>query len=275
MLIDAHAHIDRYDLLGEGALDAALAEIAQRPILTISNAMDPASYQRNLEIAARSDLVLPLFGVHPWNAPEWAHRLEALASLAEASPMLGELGLDFYFVQEAALYPAQRRVLEFFLAAAHDQDKIVHLHTKGAEVAVLELLDCYQIRRAVVHWYSGPLNVLQAFIARDCYFTTGLEVCHSDHVRAIARQIPLDRLLTETDNPGGPQGYLGRPGMPGLIAQVVEGLAEAREVRPEVIRRAVQENLLRLFGGDRWLAPQYTELLQSVDLEEGNTGYPD
>jgi TatD DNase family protein len=275
MLIDAHTHLDRYDLVGPEAVDAALAEIEQHQILTISNSMDPTSYQRNLAIAARSDLVLPLFGVHPWNAPAWADRLPELRAPAETSPMLGEVGLDFHFIQDTGAYAAQRQVLEFFLTVAREQDKVLQLHTKGAEAAVLELLDRYQIRRAIVHWYSGPLDLLRELITRDFYFTEGLEVCHSDHVRAIAREIPLDRLLTETDNPGGPKGYLGRPGMPLLIERVVAGLAEARDVPPEVIHRAVQENLLRLLAGDPWVAPQYTDLLRSADLEERDDGHPD
>jgi TatD DNase family protein len=186
--------------------------------------------------------------------------------------MLGEVGLDHHFVREPDAYPAQRRVLEFFLAVAREQGKILQLHTKGAEGFVLELLDRYQIRRAIVHGYSGPLDILRGLIARGCYFTAGLEVRYSEYVRTVAREIPLDRLLTETDNPGGPQGYLGRPGMPVLIEQVVEGVAEAREVRPKAIRRAVQENLLRLLADDPWIAQQDIRLLWSAGLQEGTDG---
>lgn len=271
MLIDAHAHMDRYDLVGEGAVDAALAEIDRCQILTISNSMDPASYQRNREIAARCGLVLPIFGVHPWNAPEWADRLDELRAPAEKSPMLGEVGLDFFFVQDADAYPAQRQVLEFFLELAREGGKIVHLHTKGAEETVLDLVDRCQIRRAVVHWYSGPLDILQDLIGRGYYFTAGLEVQHSDHVRAIACEIPLDRLLSETDNPGGPKGYLGQPGTPALIQRVVDGLAEARGIQPEVIVRAVQANLLRLFEGDPWIDDACTDLLRQAS-GGGNDG---
>jgi len=264
MHIDAHAHLDRYDLVGRDAVDAALVEIEQHQILTISNSMDPPSYRRNLEIAARSAWVLPIFGVHPWNATDWAGRLGELRAPAERSPMLGELGLDHHFVREPEAYPAQRQVLEFFLALARDQDKIVQVHTKGAEAEVLELLDHFQIRRAIVHWYSGPLDVLGDLIGRDFYFTAGLEARHSDHVRAIVQEIPLDRLLTETDNPGGPKGYLGRPGTPALIEEVVEGLAQARSVTPEEIRCAVRQNLLRLFEGDAWIDRGYVALLREA-----------
>lgn len=273
MLVDAHAHLDRYDLVGEGAVDAALAEIQASRIQTVSNSMDPASYERNLEIAARSDLVLPIFGVHPWNALEWADRLDDLRPLAERSPMLGEVGLDFYFVNNAESYAAQRRVFEFFLQAAIDQDKILHLHTKGAEGEVLALLDRYQVRRAVVHWYSGPLDALEALIARGFYFTAGLETRYSDHIGAIVRHIPLDRLLTETDNPGGPSDYLGGPGMPLLIEEVVEGLAEARGVQKTVILHAVQENMARLLEGDPWLGGTWP-IARDVRARAGEVGDP-
>ena len=140
MLIDAHSHVDRYDLVDECALESALAEITQHRILTISNSMDLPSYKRNLEISEMCSLVLPTFGVHPWNAPEYADRLDDLSEAIEQSPMIGEIGLDHYFIQDTSTYPAQRKVLEFFLGAAREQEKITNLHTKGAEREVLGVI---------------------------------------------------------------------------------------------------------------------------------------
>ena len=129
MLIDAHAHLDRYDLIDEHALESALADITEHGIFTISNSMDLPSYSRNLEISERCDLVLPTFGVHPWNASEYADRLEDLRETIEHSPMIGEIGLDHYFVGDTSAYPAQRKVFEFFLDASKDQDKMYFLPT--------------------------------------------------------------------------------------------------------------------------------------------------
>ncbi len=114
MLIDAHAHLDRYG----AELEAALAEIRREGILTLSNSMDIASYERNVAIAKSCDLVVPTFGVHPWNAPEYAKDLEKLEPLIEESPMIGEVGLDHFFIKEQLRYRDQRKVFEFFLAAA-------------------------------------------------------------------------------------------------------------------------------------------------------------
>ena len=253
MLIDAHTHVDRYDLVGPGALESALGEIEQHRILTVSNSMDLPSYERNLAIGQKCDLVLPIFGVHPWNAPQYADRLDDLRGAVERSPMIGEIGLDYHFVEDTSQYPDQRRVFEFFLAAAREQEKIVNLHTKGAEKTVLELLDRYEIPRAIVHWYSGPLDIFREMIARGMYFTVGVEVLYSEHIRAIAREIPSERLLTETDNPGGPKGFVGGPGMPALLKEVIQGVAEVRKTTVEAITETVRSNLLELARDGPWL----------------------
>jgi len=259
MLIDAHAHLDRYD-----DLLSVLAEIAQHRIFTLSNSMDRPSYGRNLEIAAQCALVWPSFGVHPWNAPEYADRLDDLGAAMAQSPLLGEIGLDHHFVEDAAQYPAQRQVCEFFLAAAREQDKIVNLHTKGAEEEILHLLRQYDLPRVIVHWYSGPLDVFRQLVARGVYFTIGVEVLYSAHIQTIARELPREQLLTETDNPGGPRGLIGKPGRPLLIKDVVRGLAEVRQTSAEDIEQTVQANFLRLIGDDPRLAAMRGRLAERL-----------
>ena len=251
MLLDAHSHLDMYD---ENELPGVLDALHRFDIFTISVAMDPLTYRRALDIAQRSDRVLPTFGVHPQEAFQYADCLDDLHLLIDTSPMLGEIGLDTYFVEEADRYPAQRRVFEFFLGAARDQDKIVNLHTKGAEAEIRNLLRQYGITRAIVHWYSGPLDVFRQMVKDGLLFTVGPEVLHSDHIRTIARQIPAAQLLTELDNPGGPEWLTGERGMPSLLVDVVHALADLRGTTPQAIVDTVQANFLRLIGDDPRLA---------------------
>jgi TatD DNase family protein len=251
MLIDAHAHLDHYE---DSDLDAVLDEIVRHRIFTIAVAMDLLSYERTREIARRCDLVLPTFGVHPWNAAQVAAHLDDLAAPIADSPMLGEIGLDFHWVEDPTTYPAQREVFEVFLAAAQAQGKIVNLHTKGAEREVLTLLRRYDLRRAIVHWYSGPFDVLDDLIAHGALFTVGVEVMRSDRIREIARRIPADQLLTETDNPGGWEWLTGAKGTPALLKDVVHALAEVRGTADETIAQTVQANFVRLIGDDPRLA---------------------
>ena len=110
MLIDAHTHIDHYE---GAALEAALAEIKEHQILTLSNAMHAESYQRTLEIAERCPLIVPSVGIHPWCAADYVEQLADYAPLIEQSPLIGEVGLDYLWVDKSTI-PAQHRVFEFF-----------------------------------------------------------------------------------------------------------------------------------------------------------------
>ncbi len=260
MLIDAHAHLDRYGDL----LKTALEEIRQNRIFVIANSMDLPSYRENLAIGARCDLVLPTFGVHPKRAPEYAGRLHELSRAIEMSLAIGEIGLDFHWVKDSSQYAVQEKVLRFFLAAAKEQKKIVNLHTKGAEKEILALLEHYDIQRAIVHWYSGPLDILRALSEYGAYFTVGVEVLYSEHIQTIARELPMDRLLTETDNPGGLQWLRGAPGMPLALRDVVRALAGLKGTTENTIGRSVRENLSRLIASDPWLAETRRRLFSEV-----------
>ena len=167
--------------------------------------------------------------------------------------MIGEIGLDFHWVRDASQYPAQKRVFEYFLAAAKEQRKIVNLHTKGAEKEVLDLLEHYGLHRAIVHWYSGPMDILRAMIAAGIYFTIGVEVLFSESIREIAELVPIERILTETDNPGGLKWLNGSPGMPKAIEKIVQVVAEIKGVDSLSFAASVASNWNRLIRGDPWL----------------------
>lgn len=249
MLIDAHVHLDKYD----AELDAALGEIEKHQVFTIAVAMDVPSYKYSLKIAKECELVLPTFGIHPRRAPQYANRLSELGPLIEQSPAIGEIGLDFHWIKDSSEYPPQRKVLEYFLAAAREQKKIVNLHTKGAERLILDLLEKHDIERAIIHWYSGPIDILRAMAQFGAYFTVGVEAVYSDTIQAIAKEIPDHLLLTETDNPGGLKWLKGVVGMPKDIEKVVDVIAQVRNSPPESVAKTVRTNFLRLIEDDPWL----------------------
>jgi TatD DNase family protein len=265
MLVDAHIHIDRY----EDDLPVALHEIEEHSILTIANSMDPDSYARTLKISGGSRFIIPTFGVHPWNAPEYVGRLDELEPLIARSPMLGEIGLDRRFVEDTSTYPAQQEIFEFFLEAAANDEKIVNLHTAGAEETVADLLDRHGISRVIVHWYSGPVETFERLVERGAFFTVGVEVRSSEHIRTLAKRIPTQLLLTETDNPGGERWLSGHPGMPGLIRNVVAELAAIRETSETEIIETVKRNLARLIDGDSRLAELSALLVGGTEVTSG------
>jgi TatD DNase family protein len=262
MLIDAHVHLDKYGDL----LDAALREIEDNRIFTVATAMDVPSYLELQKIGERSDLVLPTFGIHPRRAAEYADQLPNIGRYIEMSPAIGEIGLDFHWVKDTSTYPAQRKVLEYFIAAAAEQNKFVNLHTKAGEKEILDLLEKYDVRRAIIHWYSGPMDILSAMIQFGCYFTIGVEVLYSDYIKEIAKAVPDNLLLTETDNPGALRWLKKNDevGMPTAIKKVVHRVAELRRTTPERVDNLVFANFSRMIGDDPWLYEIKSRLLPST-----------
>ena len=250
MLIDAHAHLDKYS---DDELARTASELSSGRFFTWAVSMDVSSYRRTLDIAPQSPWMLPTFGVHPRRAPEYAGNLTELGPHIERSPALGEIGLDFHWVKEREHYPAQVKVLEYFLAAAREQDKVVNLHTKGAERETLELLERHDIRRAIIHWYSGPPEILRALVDFGAYFTFGVELPLSEKIRDLARAVPLRQILTETDNPGGLKWLTGQVGGPEILLRVRDALAAVKACEPDAIEKAVEANFRTLMGGEKVL----------------------
>jgi TatD DNase family protein len=258
MFIDAHSHLDRY----AENLEQSLYEINKHKIFTISNSMDLQSYERNIAIAMKSGFVLPTFGVHPWNASEYANRLEDLDRAILKSPMLGEIGLDFFFVKDASEYPAQKTVFEYLLDEANRQNKIVNVHTKGAEAQVLSMLRNNNLKRVIIHWYSGPSDILKAMANQGYYITIGIDVLYSKHIQDIVSYLPVELLLTETDNPGGYRSLKKPDGYPLLIKDITNKVAEIKNITTEKTADIVRNNLARLFQNDSWLSDSHALLSQ-------------
>ena len=238
--VDAHAHLDKYS---DDELDSVLGHIEADHILTISVSVDPPSFARARAIAGRCRLVVPTFGIHPWEAPHFVDVLDELEALCTTSQMIGEIGLDHTFVTDPKCRDAQRLVLATLLDIAVEQRKVVHVHSTGAEAETAAMLWSRRIDRAVMHWYSGDLDTLMTLIDRGILFTVGAAVLHSAHVREIATRIPDDQLLTETDNPGGQHWLTGHRGQPRLLHHIESELAELRGTNPERLRSLVRSNL--------------------------------
>jgi TatD DNase family protein len=251
VLLDAHTHLDHFS---DAELAVALNEITARRVLSVAVAVDPASYARTSQIAAGNPLILPCFGIHPWQAHRFAHDLAALQPLIDASPLIGEIGLDYLWDEDPAHYPAQRAVFAYFLQQASAQDKIVNLHTKDAEHDVVTMLRQHAVRRAIVHWYSGPRDAFDALVDHGCYFTFGVETPHSTLIQDLARAAPLEHILTETDGPGGLRWLTGETGMPRHIRDVLRCLANLHGMDVATLQAIIAQNWQALIAGDARLA---------------------
>ena len=245
MLIDAHVHIDEYNK----NLNTALDQIRSNQIVTLAVSMDIDSYRRTRLISDSCDYIIPSFGIHPWKASQFQDRLDTLDDLVKEAPMIGEIGLDHRFTDDPAVFPYQNVVFEYFLDKARNHKKIVNLHTSGAELEVVEKLEEYHITQSIVHWYNGPLELIDRYLSTGSYFTIGVELLFSPkRFQTILDAIPNDRLLTETDNPVGYQWLCGEIGMPEILYEVIAQTARYKKLDEVELNMQVTKNIITLIN---------------------------
>lgn len=261
-LVDSHAHLD-CDAF-DADRDAVLARAASRGVAhVVVPAVSEATWHPILELAARAAAPRchAALGIHPVALPQAdpagdARLLAALGDLARSvrPTAIGECGFDAVIDLTRAPFERQEAVLEGQLALARELDLPVILHARGplAYRRLAEVLDRAPLPRAggVLHSYGGGAELLPRFIGFGLWFGFAGPATYPDarKVRASLRGVPPERLLAETDAPDQtPAPH--RPGRnePSYVADIVAGIAAAREDTVEAVAALTAANALRLF----------------------------
>ena len=216
-----------------------------RGVRCIANA-DCAGEYAWLRQAAGPELVVSA-GVHPWKADvtPWAEMEPVLREAA----VIGEIGLDSVWC--TVDLDVQRAVFRRQLALAAELGKPVILHTKGMEREILETIREYP-NRYLVHWYACG-DWLQEYIDCGCWFTVGPDVGLDGDVAALARTVPLEKLLIESDGVDGIGWGQGREltasEYPEAMEQHLRAVAELRGMEPQALLRQMERNLEQFLQG--------------------------
>ncbi|MBA1261733.1 TatD family hydrolase [Stutzerimonas stutzeri] len=254
MLIDSHCHLDRLDLTAhEGSLDAALEAARQRGVghfLCIGVSADNAAAVKAL--AERYADVDCSVGVHPLDlAPNAEPAFDWLLAELEHPHVvaIGETGLDYHYEPEAA--ELQQRSFRLHLQAASACGKPVIVHTRAARGDTLELLRAAALPQAgVLHCFTEDWDMARAALDLGYYisFSGIVTFRNADALRDVARRVPPDRLLVETDSPYlAPIPHRGKPNLPQYVREVAQFLAELRSVDFEQLSEQTTDNFRRLF----------------------------
>lgn len=184
---DAHAHVKT---------KAEALERIKDGIPTMVCGTDPEDARWVMEICHMPEaegILLPVFGLHPWHADQW--KVEDMIPYLEKCRVIGEIGMDSLWCDVPL--ERQREVLEKQLQLAVEWKKPVVLHTKDREREILELIRRYP-NTYLVHWYSADHD-LDGYLDLNCYFSVGPDVVWNPAVQQVARRVPENRILLETD----------------------------------------------------------------------------
>jgi TatD DNase family protein len=254
MLVDSHCHLDRLDLsLHDGCLDTALDAARARGVghfLCIGVSAENTAAVKAL--ARRYQDVDCSVGVHPLDLePGTEPALDWLLSELDAPGVvaIGETGLDYHYEPEAA--KLQRQSFRLHLEAARVCGKPVIVHTRAARSDTLELLREAALPQAgVLHCFTEDWDMAKAALDLGFYISLSGIVTfrNADALRDLARRVPADRLLVETDSPYlAPIPYRGKSNLPQYVHEVAEFLADLRGVDFEVLASQTTANFKRLF----------------------------
>lgn len=254
LLVDSHCHLDRLDLSAhDGSLDRALDAARARGVkhfLCIGVSADNAAAVKAL--ADQYDDVDCSVGIHPLDLkPGEAPALDWLLRELDHPRVvaIGETGLDYHYEPEAA--QLQQASFRLHLQAANATGKPVIVHTRGARADTLHLLREAQLPQGgVLHCFTEDWDMASAALDLGFYISLSGIVTfrNADALRDVARQVPADRLLVETDSPYlAPIPYRGKPNLPQYVREVAEYLAMLRGVPYEDFAAQTTENFKRLF----------------------------
>jgi len=249
-LIDTHAHLEEIETLEKVITEAKSAGV----VAVIGVGSDYQSNQKVLDLAQTyQGFIYPAIGLHPYNLKnaEIDRSLEFIEAHVGQVVGIGEVGLDYHKkVRAVAEKDLQKRVFREILTIARKYKKPVSIHSRYAWRDALTLVEEAQLEKAVFHWYTGTSSVLRDIISQGYFISATPAVeYHAEHRRAV-KEIPLDRLLLETDSPvvyrrGSEFEYEARPID---VIRVLKGTASLKGVSEAQIAEVTTNNALKFYG---------------------------
>ena len=195
VVFDAHAHA------GDEKELALRRQLGIRTMLSCGNAQQAKAVHA---LCAASLVFSMTAGIHPWYAENTA--LGDMLPYMERAALVGEIGLDSVWCTTPI--DAQKKAFAAQLDWAAANGKGIVLHTKGMERDIARMTKGFP-HPVVVHWYSGGMDALEAFLSQDCFFTIGPDIAQNPSVQAAARLAPDNRILFETDGMDAVRWALG------------------------------------------------------------------
>ena len=251
MLVDSHCHLDFPDFAAER--DAVIARAFAAGVGTMLTVCTRLDQFAGVEaIAEGENRIWCSVGAHPHEAADHGDLLaERLIELA-AHPRvigIGETGLDFHY--DLSPRETQERVFRTHIAASHATGLPLIIHAREADADIADILAAEKPPPGVLHCFTGSRGLAEAALDLGFYVSISGIVTfrNADDLRAIVRDVPLDRLLVETDAPYlAPVPYRGKRNEPAFVVATAAVVAGLKGVEPGALAATTTENFFRLFA---------------------------
>ena len=251
MLFDTHAHLD--DRAFNEDRETLLQELPQQGLSLVMNPGCSLRSSYNADALSKQyDYIYAAVGSHPDAADEVNEAvLEQYRQLVRNNPKIkaiGEIGLDYHY--EDIPRELQKAAFRAQMKLAEELQLPVIVHEREAHADAMEILDEFPTVTGVFHCYSGSAEMAKELVRRGWYigFTGVLTFKNAKKAVEVAKSLPHDRLVLETDSPYmAPEPFRGKRNHPGYLYRMAEKLAELWELPVEEVQTITLENGKRLY----------------------------
>jgi TatD DNase family protein len=251
MYIDSHCHLNFTELASK--LEEVLSDMREAQVThALCVSVDLNKLPEILKLAEQHDNLYASVGVHPDYELEDEPSQSLLVSLAQHPKVvaIGETGLDYYRLQGDLEW--QRKRFRNHIRAAIESNKPLIIHTRSAAADTIKIMQeesAHQIG-GVMHCFTESLEIALAAIEMNFYISFSGIVTFKNAlaIKEVARQLPLDRILIETDSPYlAPVPHRGKLNQPAYVKYVAEEIAKLRGISADEVGVATTQNFLKLF----------------------------
>ena len=250
MLIDTHCHLFYDDLKNDlsGVLDRA-HDLGLNRFICVATNMEDA--RECLLMGESHENIFASAGVHPHDAKDvpddFVDQIYDIMTF-DSMVAVGEMGLDYF--RNISDPEIQKNVFRAQMGIAQSLKKPVIFHNRDADDDVIKILKEFPDVRGVAHCFSSNLETAKAFMELGYFISfSGNLTFKNSHLPEVAKDLPLDRILVETDSPYlSPVPHRGKPNEPGRTRFVAEKLAEIHDVPLIIIAEKTSANATDLFG---------------------------
>lgn len=251
MWVDSHCHLDLPELAG--CLPEVLVSMQEKNVVAaLTIAVNLEDFPQVLALAEHSERLYASVGVHPEYADAKEATEDELCRLAQHPKILGigETGLDYYWHKDRPEW--QRERFRTHIRAARESHKPLIIHTRDSAEDVLRIMreEGAEAVGGVMHCFTETQAVADCALSLGFYisFSGIVTFKNAKQLKQIARSIPLNRILVETDSPYlAPVPYRGKPNEPAYVRHVANEIALLREMDVLEIEQATTQNFCRLF----------------------------
>ena len=252
-LIDTHAHIDM-GINEETTLQDVIKEMNELGVKkAVIPAVEIATQDKVAKLANSDENIFGMVGLFPSEAKtysqEFEEKMETLAKSSKKIVAVGEIGLDYYW--DKSFVDEQKEVFIKQIKLAQRRNLPIVVHDREAHKDCFDILKEHKAEKVLFHCFSGSVEFMKECIREGWYIALGGVVTFKNAVKMkdVAREIPLDRLVLETDSPYlTPVPYRGKPNKPAYVRYVAEEIAKIREMPYEELADITTTNAERFFG---------------------------